>query len=46
MLKKDIHLFLLYTKFSAYMTILVDEGDRGSGSFYLVLCHIHMTLIS
>lgn len=27
MLKQDIHLFLLYTKFSADMTTLFAEGD-------------------
>lgn len=45
MLKQDIHLFLLYTKFSADMTTLFAAGDRGWGSFYLVLCHVGMTLI-
>lgn len=28
------------------MTILLDEGNGGSGSFYAVFCCIHMTLIS
>lgn len=47
MLKQDIHLFLLYTKFSADMTTLFAAKVTGAGSsFYLVLCHVGMTPIS